>query len=43
MPNVSYFFEPLWFFGNMPNNSNFGEASHVWSQSYDFWSQPYDF
>ncbi len=21
MPNVSYFFEPLWFFGNTPNNS----------------------
>jgi hypothetical protein len=25
MPNVSYFFEPLWFFGNSRNNSNFNE------------------
>ena len=29
MPNVSYYFEPLWFFGNSQNNSRFEEERSI--------------
>ena len=35
MPNVSYYFEPLWFFGNSVNNSRFNEVCLQICHSYD--------